>query len=158
MVGGVFAQIEPYISAGANISLNNNGNGIFKNNNGRWGYEITSGIYSVEKLFHLKMSYGKKYFKDSTKFINYYTFGGGLLCVGYEKGFAYLVDTKNHTHKGKRSNIYLGGVLSPIDGSGPGFIPTNFYSREKFIFADTTYLNHNIWQKIAFPKKFFDSI
>ena len=157
LINSSFAQISPYISTGANISLNNH-KGIFDKNNGiRWGYEITAGIISGP-ILHLKMSYGKKYFKNSRKFINYYAFGGGVLIGGYEKGSAMMVDENNNSHKAKRSNIYLGGFIFPIavawDITGmvqAGILPTNFYSREKFIFSDTTYVNHNIWQKFSVP-------
>ena len=158
MVSSLFSQIAPYISTGTNISLNNGGKGIFDKKSGiRWGYEITAGIMSGS-LFHLKMSYGKKYFRNLSQFINYYTFGGGLTIIGYERGFAKLVEGQNRIIKGKRSNIYIGGFIYPIaaawDITGmvqAGIMPTNFYSREKFVFSDTTYVNHNIWQKFAIP-------
>ena len=60
MVSSLFSQIAPYISLGTNISLNNK-NGI------RWGYEITGGILAGP--LHLKMSYGKKHFRNLTQFI-----------------------------------------------------------------------------------------
>ena len=150
IVGSLFSQTTPYISTGINISLNNK-DGI------RWGYEITVGILP-EPLIHLKMSYGKKHFKNLNKYINYYTFGGGLTIIGYERGFAKLTEKQNKITEGKRSNIYIGGFIYPIavawDITGmvqAGILPTNFYSREKFVFSDTTYVNHNIWQKFAIP-------
>ena len=157
MLGSLSAQISSYISTGINISLNNKGKGIFDKNSGiRWGHEITGGILAGP--LHLKMSYGKKHFRNLTKFINYYTFGGGLTIIGYERGFAKLVEGQNRIIKGKRSNIYIGGFIYPIavawDITGmvqAGILPTNFYSREKFVFSDTTYVNHNIWQKFAIP-------
>jgi len=157
MVGSLFAQISPYISTGINISLNNKGKGILDKKSGmRWGYEITGGILAGP--LHLKMSYGKKHFRNLTQFINYYTFGGGLAIIGYERGFAKLTDGQNKIIEGKRSNIYIGGLIYPIavawDITGmvqAGILPTNFYSREKFVFSDTTYVNHNIWQKFAIP-------
>tara|TARA_B100000700_G_C14857055_1_gene766763 strand:+ start:72 stop:569 length:498 start_codon:yes stop_codon:yes gene_type:complete len=149
MAGSLFSQNYPYISLGTNISLNNK-NGI------KWGYEITGGI--IAGPLHIKMSYGKKHFRNLTQFINYYTLGGGLTIIGYERGFAKLTDGQNHIIDGKRSNIYLGGFIYPIavawDKTGivqAGILPTNFYSREKFVFSDTTYVNHNIWQKFAIP-------
>ena len=148
-VSSLFSQIAPYISLGTNISLNNK-NGI------RGGFEITGGILAGP--LHLKMSYGKKHFRNLTQFINYYTFGGGLAIIGYERGFAKLTDGQNKIIEGKRSNIYIGGLIYPIavawDITGmvqAGILPTNFYSREKFVFSDTTYVNHNIWQKFAIP-------
>ena len=105
MVGSLFAQITPYISTGMNFSLNNEGKGIFDKKSGiRWGYEITGGILAGP--LHLKMSYGKKHFRNLTQFINYYTFGGGLAIIGYERGFAKLTDGQNKIIEGKRSNIY----------------------------------------------------
>ena len=94
IVGGVFAQFKPkpYISTGTNISLNNK-NGI------RGGFEITGGILAGP--LHLKMSYGKKHFRNLTQFINYYTFGGGLTIIGYERGFAKLAEGQNKIIKGK---------------------------------------------------------
>ena len=54
MVGSLFSQISPYISTGINISLNNEGKGIFDKKSGiRWGYEITGGILAGQ-LLHLK--------------------------------------------------------------------------------------------------------
>ena len=59
IVGSLFAQISPYLSTGINISLNNEGKGIFDKKSGiRWGYEITGGILAGP--LHLKMTYGKK--------------------------------------------------------------------------------------------------
>ena len=153
MIGIGFPQISPYISTGANISLNSILN---KSSEIRWGYEITGGILAGP--LHLKMTYGKKNFRNLTKFINYYTFGGGLTIIGYERGFAKLKDGENTIIKGKKSNLYIGGFVYPIavawDIIGmvqAGILPANFYSREKFVFPDTTYINHNIWQKFAIP-------
>ena len=67
MIGIGFSQIAPYISTGANISLNSILN---KSSEIRWGYEITGGILAGP--LHLKMTYGKKNFRNLTKFINYY--------------------------------------------------------------------------------------
>ena len=157
LIVGAFAQNYPYISTGINISLNNKGKGIISANSGiRWGYEITGG-YMAGPL-HLKISYGKKHFINSNQFINYYAYGAGLAIIGYEKGFAKLIKENKDVIKGERYNIYSGGFIYPIaiawDVTGiveAGILPTNFYSREKFVFIDTTFINHNFWQKFAIP-------
>ena len=75
---------------------------------------------------------------------------------GYEKGLAKLKGEQLTIVEGRRSNFYIGGFIFPIavawDVTGivqEGILPTNFYSREKFVFSDTTFINHNIWQKFA---------
>jgi len=153
MFGCLFSNFSPYISSGINISLNNNGKKISnKISQLRWGYEITGGAI-LGPLLHLKISYGKNYFNNLNKAINYYSLGGGLTVLGYERGAANL---EGENLRGKRSNIYIGGFIYPIAIAwditgmvGAGILPTNFYSREKFVFPDTTYINHKLWQKFS---------
>tara|TARA_B100001250_G_scaffold234633_1_gene201515 strand:- start:2264 stop:2821 length:558 start_codon:yes stop_codon:yes gene_type:complete len=166
IVGCGFSQnITTYISTGVYLNLGNKT---------KWGYDITGGIYNSSLGMHLKMTYGKRHFKNYNEYINYYALGGGFVIIGYEKGFAKLKRENTIPLDGKMSNFYIGGfnpllliptvflvggtarimekIGIPTDILDNEYLPSTFYSKEKFIFSDSIIVKNNLWKtKMVIP-------